>query len=379
MDTNAIFVYISMHKHTFMKNKGGKFMKKVLIILGSILLAILIIGIIAFGIYVYKNMNWYRTNEKNLKKVGAVEKQVTVPNGRVINYGEVKNNKPALLLIHGQMGAWEDYANILPALAQKWHIYAIDVYGHGESNHSEDSYYLDENGNDLIWFIENVIGEKTVVAGHSNGALTAAYVAAYGKDYVAGVLLEDPPVFSTEGEGWENSFAYLDTYKPLHDYDSSEQKECWESYYLRHCYWGQLYMKDSMDKIANAAQKYSEKHKGEEVKIFFLPHSITGIFHYVVNYDFKYGEHFYNLTWNNGFSHKKILEKIDVPCIYLHAKEGKTETGVYLCAASREQAIRAAKYIGDNCILKETPDSNHAIHNAHSDLYIESINELLPQ
>ena len=41
-------------------------------------------------------------------------------------------------------------------------------------------------GDDLIWFIQNVIGEKTVVCGHSNGALTAAYIAAYGGENIAG-------------------------------------------------------------------------------------------------------------------------------------------------------------------------------------------------
>ena len=44
--------------------------------------------------------------EKALKEADAKEKQVTLPSGHVINYGEVENDKPALLLIHGQMGMW---------------------------------------------------------------------------------------------------------------------------------------------------------------------------------------------------------------------------------------------------------------------------------
>lgn len=67
--------------------------------------------------------------------------------------------------------------------------------------------------------------------GHSNGALTVAYIAAYGGQNIAGAVLEDPPVFSA-GEGWEESFAYLDTYRPLHDWNRSDKTECWESYYL---------------------------------------------------------------------------------------------------------------------------------------------------
>lgn len=357
----------------------GRPVKRIIRIVLLALLALVLLLALALGIFAYRNLNWYHKNERNLKRANATEQQVTLPNGNVINYGEVRNDKPALLLIHGQMGAWEDYANLLPELSQNWHVYAVDVYGHGQSSHDPSLYYLDVNGDDLIWFIDHVIGEKTVVSGHSNGALTAAYLAAYGGKNVCGVVLEDPPVFSTEGEDWENTFAYLDTYRNVHAYNQSDKRECWPAFYLRRCYWGQLYMPQAMPNIANYAQRYQDKHPGEEVKIFFLPSSVTGIFHYVVDYDFQYGERFYDLTWNHGYTHKEILSKIQVPCIYLHAKEGKTEDGVYLCAASREQAERAVGYIGDNCTLIETDTSDHVIHSVHQDVYLDAVNQLLPQ
>ena len=155
-------------------------MKKVMMIVLIILAVLIVIAAACFGGYCYKNLHWYDRYEKALKSVNAVEKQFTLPSGRVINYGEVENDKPPLLLIHGQMSIWQDYALVMPELSKKWHIYAVDVYGHGGSSHDESLYYLDVNGDDIITFINEVIGEKTVVAGHSNGALTAAYIAAYG-------------------------------------------------------------------------------------------------------------------------------------------------------------------------------------------------------
>lgn len=333
--------------------------------------------IVAFSIYWYRNMHWYDKYNKSLNEVGAKEKQITLPSGNIINYGEVKNDKPALLLIHGQMGMWEDYALVLPELSKKWHIYAVDVYGHGDSSHDESLYYIDVNGDDLIWFIDHVIGAPTVVCGHSNGALTAAYIAAYGGRNIVGAVLEDPPVFSTEGEGWEESFAYLDTYSVLHDYDESDHSECWEAYYLRRCYWGQLYMRDSMPGIANYAQKYHDKHPDEAVKIGFLPSFVWSIFAYAQKYDFAYGEHFYDLSWNHGYSHEQILSDIEVPCVYIHAKEKSAEDGTYLCAASQEQAERAVSLIGEKCRLIETDTSDHVIHTVHKELYIEAVNLLL--
>lgn len=353
-------------------------MKKALKIIAAVILSLILIIVAAFGIYWNSNINWYSKYESALKKVNAEEKQAVLPSGNVINYGEVKNDKPALLLIHGQMSIWEDYALVMPKLSENWHIFAVDVYGHGESTHDESLYYLDVNGNDLIWFIDNVIGEPTVVSGHSNGAITAAYIAAYGGENIAGAVLEDPPIFSTQGEGWEQSFAYLDTYKPLHDYNSGNKTECWEAYYLRHCYWGQVFMKDAMPGLADYAEQYHEKHPDEAVKIGFLPSSIWFVFEYAQEYDFAYGEHFYDLSWVNGLTHEQILSDINVPCVYLHAKEGVDENGTYLCAASREQAERAVSYIGDNCTLVETDTSDHVIHTVHSDVYINSVNSLLP-
>ena len=83
-----------------------------------IILGVMVLLAVAFMIYWYKNMHWYDKYEKALEKAGAKEKQVTLPNGNVINYGEVENDKPALLLIHGQMSIWEDYALVLPELSK---------------------------------------------------------------------------------------------------------------------------------------------------------------------------------------------------------------------------------------------------------------------
>ena len=136
-------------------------------------------------------------------------------------------------------------------------------------------------------------------------------------------------------------------------------------------------MPNAMEGIANYAQKYSSNHPGEEVKIFFLPKSITGIFHFVVKYDFEYGEHFYDLSWNHGIRQEDVLSNINVPCVYLHAKEKISENGVYLCATTREQAERAVRYIGDQCTLVEMNTSDHTIHSVHSDVYVDTVNKFL--
>ena len=85
-------------------------MKKILMITAIVIVSLTAILSVAFGVYWHHNLHWYDRYQKALDKVGAEEKQFTLPNGNIINYGEVKNDKPVLLLIHGQMGVWEDYA-----------------------------------------------------------------------------------------------------------------------------------------------------------------------------------------------------------------------------------------------------------------------------
>lgn len=87
---------------------------KVFMIIGIVILSLLIISAGLFAIYWHNNIHWYDSYEDALKTVSAQEKQAPLPDGNVINYGEVENDKPALLLIHGQMSKWQDYA-LIPA------------------------------------------------------------------------------------------------------------------------------------------------------------------------------------------------------------------------------------------------------------------------
>ena len=360
-----------------MINDGEHTRKKrsVLKIVLYIVIALLCAITLTAGIYIYRCTHYWQRSYNATIKAGFVEKQVELSDGSVINYAEGgQSSGKALLLIHGQTGCWESYTKVLPELGENWHVYAVDCYGHGKSSHDENKYYIDKNGDDLIWFVDNVIGGSTVVSGHSSGGLLAAYVAAYGGDNIAGVVLEDPPVFSTEPDYFEKSFAYADTYKVMHEYDQSDKSECWEAYYLRRCLWGQLYMAGAMPGIANYAQRYSDKHPGEAVQFFFLPQSLNQMFQYINKYDFAFGEHFYDYSWHSGISHETLMSDIDVPTVFLHAKAMYSPDGILMAASSDEQARRAVSLI-KNCTLTEL-ESNHHIHWYHPDVFIDAVNSL---
>jgi len=338
-------------------------------IIGIILLIILTI----VAIFLHKNLYYWQGDYRRTIKAGFVEKQVTLPDGSVINYAEGPNIGPALLLIHGQTVAWQDYCRVLPKLSKKWHVFAVDCYGHGKSSHNAKKYSLKENGDDLIWFVNEVIREKTIVSGHSSGGILAAYVSAYGGELVSGSVLEDPPFFSTEPDYFEKSFAYQDSFKLIHEYDLAKPTECWEAYYLRHCLWGQLYMASSMTKIANYAQKYHMKHPQRPVQIFFMPESINITFLYAKMYDREFGEKFYDYTWHSGIQHEKLLSDIKIPTIFLHVKDMYSEQGILMAASSNQQADKVVKLIADCKLI--TVSGNHNIHRFNSQEFIDAVNQ----
>ena len=61
-------------------------------------------------------------------------------------------------------------------------------------------YTLDNMGNDLVRFIDTVIGRPTIVSGLSSGGVLAGWLSAYAKPgQVVAAHYEDPPLFALAG------------------------------------------------------------------------------------------------------------------------------------------------------------------------------------
>ena len=330
---------------------------------------------LAAGLCARRCTHYWQGPLRRTRRAGFREKDACLPDGGILHYAEGPDSGPALLLIHGQTGCWEDYCSVLPHLSRHWHVFAVDCFGHGRSSHCPDCYALRPHGDALIWFVQNVIRSPAVVSGHSSGGLLAAYVAAYGGPMVRGAVLEDPPVFSTEPDFFPRSFACQDTYTPLHQYLQEQPDICWEAYYLRRCLWGRLYLPPgAAEKLSHYAQRYARRHPGRPVQFFFLPGSLNGIFLHLPRYDPAFGEMFYNYTWHSGIPHKRLMADIRIPTVFLHCKDAWTEDGTLLAAASDDQARRAAALIR-TCRLVEL-SSPHDIHQAHPKKFLQALAEL---
>jgi pimeloyl-ACP methyl ester carboxylesterase len=105
------------------------------------------------------------------------------------------SNLSPIVLIHGLSSSRATWERIMPALRARYHVFRIDLRGHGESTHAPGTYILDRYSADVIAFLTQVVSVPAVLVGHSLGGVVAADLARRRADLVAALVLEDPPMY----------------------------------------------------------------------------------------------------------------------------------------------------------------------------------------
>jgi pimeloyl-ACP methyl ester carboxylesterase len=130
----------------------------------------------------------------------VVEKDVVIDGVR-LHYAEMLPSQPDLppvVLVPGQAMPWHSYRKVKPLLAAHFHVFAMDVRGHGQSEHRPGTYSFSRCGLDLIEFLREVVKRPAICSGNSSGGIIAIWAAAHAPEQVRAVHAEDPPLFSTE-------------------------------------------------------------------------------------------------------------------------------------------------------------------------------------
>jgi pimeloyl-ACP methyl ester carboxylesterase len=101
-------------------------------------------------------------------------------------------DKPAIVLIHGfgaSVGHWRKNISVL---SKKFRVYAIDLIGFGSSAQPKPSdlaYTFETWGQQIADFVQEVVGDRTVLVGNSIGAVVAMQAAIYVPDLVVKTIL----------------------------------------------------------------------------------------------------------------------------------------------------------------------------------------------
>src|SRR3954447_26220486 len=127
------------------------------------------------------------------------EQQVDLGEIRM-NYATTGSSEgPALLLIPSQTESWWGYEDAMPLLGEHFQVFAVDLRGQGRSTRTPGRYTLDNMGDDLVRFIDLVVGRPVVAAGNSSGGVLAPGPPPSARPgRVPRVLGEAPPLFASE-------------------------------------------------------------------------------------------------------------------------------------------------------------------------------------
>jgi len=113
-------------------------------------------------------------------------------------YGE----GPPLVILHGLFGSARNWRTIAERLADRYHVYAVDLRNHGESGHA-DTMSFSEMIDDLRLFLDAQELERPAIIGHSVGGKVAMLFALLYAQHLDRVVVVDIA-----------PFAYAHTYLP---------------------------------------------------------------------------------------------------------------------------------------------------------------------
>jgi pimeloyl-ACP methyl ester carboxylesterase len=284
---------------------------------------------------------------------------------QLADLGEIEMNyvvagdpsKPALLCIPGQTESWWGYEAALPRLAEHFEVFAVDLRGQGRSTRTPGRYTLDNMGNDLVRFVDVVIGRPTIVSGLSSGGVLACWLSAYAKPgQVIAACYEDPPLFASQvqpatGPGIRQSVG------PMFD--------LWSTYL------GDQWSIGAWDAMRAAAPEWLPPWMAA-FPIGDQPRQD------LKEYDPEWGRAFCTGTVAASCDHERMLRSVKVPHVLLthHFRMVDETNGVLMGALTDGQANRVQELLreaGVSVTYREFATVGHPMHSLEPDLYVDTL------
>jgi pimeloyl-ACP methyl ester carboxylesterase len=289
-----------------------------------------------------------------------------------LSYVEGPNNGPVLVLLHAQMMDWFDYSRVLPELSKTYHIFDVDYHGHGKTTAPINSMNAVNIGADLATFLQTVVQEPAFITGNSSGGLLTAWLAANKPDLVRAVILEDPPLFSSEYPRIKTTIAYK-SFETSHNFVQQEGDD-FLLYWLENSsqFIAANVGENALPALISAIGIYRKAHPGEPVELP-IPAMMSMLIRGISSYDPNFGDAFYSGGWNAGFDHANALSKITCPALLVQANFEIRADGLLDGAMTQEDADHAMSLLKKGTYLKM--DASHVIHLDKPDEFIAIVQQ----
>jgi pimeloyl-ACP methyl ester carboxylesterase len=101
---------------------------------------------------------------------------------------------PAIILLHGFPQDWYAFHTIMPRLAKKFTVIAVDSRGIGGSSSTEVGYDILNLTKDVHELVQHLKLDRVYVAGHDNGGIVAYTYARLYPNTIRGAMILDSPI-----------------------------------------------------------------------------------------------------------------------------------------------------------------------------------------
>jgi pimeloyl-ACP methyl ester carboxylesterase len=291
--------------------------------------------------------------------------------------GEVRMNyaaagspgRPALLLIPGQTESWWGYERAMPLLAEHFQVYAVDLRGQGRSTWTPGRYTLDNMGNDLVRFLDTVVGRPAIVSGLSSGGVLSAWLSAYARPgQVRAAVYEDPPLFASEttpacGPSIRQAIG------PVFALRSKYLGDQWS---IGDWAGMQAAAPAELPGPVAAALKAMATRTGGAAAPSEPPQNLR-------EYDPEWGRAFWSGTVAASCDHARMLAGVRVPVLFTHHfRKVDPETGTLMGAISDLQAGRVRELVaaaGQEIRYESFPDMAHSMHGQDPGLFARTVTQ----
>ncbi|MEG4115303.1 MULTISPECIES: alpha/beta hydrolase [unclassified Microcoleus] len=123
--------------------------------------------------------------------------------GAELSYISAGKGKP-IVLIHGWSQSAEQFKYQIPAFANEYHVIAVDLRGHGESEKIPYGYRISRLSKDIQELIDALQLEKPHLLGHSMGcAVIWSYLDLFGSHAIDRLVLVDQSPLFTSRPHWD--------------------------------------------------------------------------------------------------------------------------------------------------------------------------------
>jgi pimeloyl-ACP methyl ester carboxylesterase len=311
---------------------------------------------------------------------GFAEKQFNT--GEVVlNYVEGPDNGQPFLLIPGQMESWQGYKLVMPELAKNYHVFSVDLRGHGKSSRTPGKYSYNICGNDLKVFLEKVVQKPAIVSGLSSGGVLAVWLAAYAPADVVAIISEDPPMFSSMWPRIKEEKFMTYMFQTAVDTLGSPAGRNLEAYLSR--MGAPQEGKDQLLTIPVPIAKgfvtlYNITKAIKPNRPYDLPllsYEMRAGIMFFMEYDVDFSRATIDGRLSEGFDPEDALRKVNCPMLLLQASSSRNKTWGLL-GAMDDQDVKKIQSLVKNMRYAHI-DSGHGIHIGAPAWYLDLVNRFL--